>query len=230
MDIFPEKIKSDNFYSKSNECFLPTPFPKYPTIITVIGGIGSGKSHIVQNILKNSVFDLAVIYNSGGDSKYDMNFKDFKKNNKIPDSKETTYRILDDKEELIKILENDKNNPNKLTKALVMDDCLGDKELFDPNGNSEFCRFLTSSRNRHWFVFLIGHDSKYVPKKVRGCTGAYLTFKLNDNDMDYINELHHIKKFQIDKIRKEFGNLLYVQKGKFFVFIDNLIYELDINN
>ena len=203
-----------NWYEKIDKQFIRKPkrdknFSKHLiepcSMISCIGGTGSGKSNALVNFLslKNDAFHKIVIFSGSTTDEPLYSFLQ----NKIPELE--MYNDIDELPSLDTYDDDDKGHE----KLIVFDDFINlkKKEMTKIN------EFLTSGRKFGFTCFVMGQNYTSIPKIITRNSHYFIVFRLGDNtSINNIIRNHNTTDIKKDDFKKEYLKATE-NKGDFFL-------------
>jgi len=203
-----------NWYDKIDKQFIRKPkrdknFSKHLiepcSMISCIGGTGSGKSNALVNFLslKNDAFHKIVIFSGSTTDEPLYSFLQ----NKIPELE--MYNDINELPSLDTYDDDDKGHE----KLIVFDDFINlkKKEMTKIN------EFLTSGRKFGFTCFVMGQNYTSIPKIITRNSHYFIVFRLGDNtSINNIIRNHNTTDIKKDDFKKEYLKATE-DKGDFFM-------------
>ena len=203
-----------NWYEKIDKQFIRKPkrdknFSKHLiepcSMISCIGGTGSGKSNALVNFLslKNDAFHKIVIFSGSTTDEPLYSFLQ----NKIPELE--MYNDINELPSLDTYDDDDKGHE----KLIVFDDFINlkKKEMTKIN------EFLTSGRKFGFTCFVMGQNYTSIPKIITRNSHYFIVFRLGDNtSINNIIRNHNTTDIKKDDFKKEYLKATE-DKGDFFM-------------
>jgi len=203
-----------NWYDKIDKQFIRKPkrdknFSKHLiepcSMISCIGGTGSGKSNALVNFLslKNDAFHKIVIFSGSTTDEPLYSFLQ----NKIPELE--MYNDINELPSLDTYDDDDKGHE----KLIVFDDFINlkKKEMTKIN------EFLTSGRKFGFTCFVMGQNYTSIPKIITRNSHYFIVFRLGDNtSINNIIRNHNTTDIKKDDFKKEYLKATD-NKGDFFM-------------
>ena len=203
-----------NWYDKIDKQFIRKPkrdknFSKHLiepcSMISCIGGTGSGKSNALVNFLslKNDAFHKIVIFSGSTTDEPLYSFLQ----NKIPELE--MYNDINELPSLDTYDDDDKGHE----KLIVFDDFINlkKKEMTKIN------EFLTSGRKFGFTCFVMGQNYTSIPKIITRNSHYFIMFRLGDNtSINNIIRNHNTTDIKKDDFKKEYLKATE-NKGDFFL-------------
>lgn len=203
-----------NWYEKIDKQFIRKPkrdknFSKHLiepcSMISCIGGTGSGKSNALVNFLslKNDAFHKIVIFSGSTTDEPLYSFLQ----NKIPELE--MYNDINELPSLETYDDDDKGHE----KLIVFDDFINlkKKEMTKIN------EFLTSGRKFGFTCFVMGQNYTSIPKIITRNSHYFIVFRLGDNtSINNIIRNHNTTDIKKDDFKKEYLKATE-NKGDFFL-------------
>jgi hypothetical protein len=203
-----------NWYEKIDKQFIRKPkrdknFSKHLiepcSMISCIGGTGSGKSNALVNFLslKNDAFHKIVIFSGSTTDEPLYSFLQ----NKIPELE--MYNDINELPSLDTYDDDDKGHE----KLIVFDDFINlkKKEMTKIN------EFLTSGRKFGFTCFVMGQNYTSIPKIITRNSHYFIVFRLGDNtSINNIIRNHNTTDIKKDDFKKEYLKATE-NKGDFFL-------------
>ena len=203
-----------NYYDRIDKQFTRKPkrdknFSKHLiepcSMISCIGGTGSGKSNALVNFLslKNDAFHKIVIFSGSTTDEPLYSFLQ----NKIPELE--MYNDINELPSLETYDDDDKGHE----KLIVFDDFINlkKKEMTKIN------EFLTSGRKFGFTCFVMGQNYTSIPKIITRNSHYFIVFRLGDNtSINNIIRNHNTTDIKKDDFKKEYLKATE-DKGDFFM-------------
>jgi hypothetical protein len=203
-----------NWYDKIDKEFIQKPkrdkifknhLIEQCSLITCIGGTGSGKSNSLVNFLalKNDAFHKIVIFSGSTTDEPLYSFLQ----NKIPEIE--MYNDINDLHSLETYDDEDKRHE----KLIVFDDCINlkSKEMKKIN------EFITSGRKFGFTCYVMGQNYTSIPKIITRNSHYFIVFRLGDNtSINNIIRNHNTTSIPKDEFKNEYLKATE-NKGDFFM-------------